>query len=159
MKLIAVLATCWVAAALAILLEACWPAGVAGPDPFCAAALVWAVRERGAVSVLCGGLLGLMNDLSGSSTLGLGVAVLSLAAWLAARRLTVDRAGAAAIAAGGAALLLRLVLATAALVQHGMALPWTLLAADAVQSAGFTMILAWPTAGLMARRRRALRGW
>lgn len=153
MKLLAALATCWLSAALEILLHSCWPAGLAGPDPFCAAAVLWASRQPGSFSVVCGGLLGLVSDLGGTSALGPGVGLLSMAAWLAAGRLPQGRATILACAAGLTAAALRLVLALVACVQQGMPLAWPALAADAVQSAGFTFALAWPVAWLLARRR------
>ncbi len=156
MKVFAALATCWLAAALAILLHACWPADLAGPDPFCVAAVLWANRRPGCLSIVCGGLFGLASDLGGSCALGPGIAVLSLAAWLAANRLPAARATALALAAGGAAAVLRLGLALLAFIQQGVALPWPALAADAGESAGFTLGLAWPLAWLAARRQRGV---
>lgn len=156
MKVFAALATCWLAAALEVLLHTCWPAGLAGPDPFCMAAVLWASRQPGSFSLVCGGLLGLVSDLGGTSPLGPGVGLLSMAAWLAAGCLPAERATALAFTAGVAAASLRLVLALLAFLQQGVVLPGPALAANAVQSAAFTFALAWPVAWLLARRRRGV---
>ncbi|MCL6501985.1 MAG: hypothetical protein K6T86_04820 [Pirellulales bacterium] len=164
MMLLAVLATCWLAAALTILLQACWPEGMAIPDLYCLAAMLWARRARGAAGVWCGALLGLASDLSGGAALGPGVAVFSLAGWLAS--LAPSRGGAVAeavtagVMAGGMALMLRVVLAGLAWWQGGGELSGWNVAADAVASAILTAGIGWGwTAILLGRRRNVVPRW
>ena len=152
MKLLAVLATCWLAAAAAILLDACWPAAFAGPDLFCVAAVAWACRGRDGCA-WCGALAGLASDLHGSYFLGPGVAVLSLTGWLVGRRMA-GRAVAAALAAGGAALALRLAVAAQVLAGPGMGAGWPTVAGEGIQTAIVTAAITWTLAWRMAGRRR-----